>query len=256
KDGVVSLRYSNGQPCLSVKDGTTSTLITFTCKLGGLGEPVFVGETDECTYQFVWETELMCAQKQAEMSPGDGCKVFDPETSTNYDLSPLQSQTGYPVTTHNTHHTYTLNVCAPVNDPSCGDGAGVCEKDTKTSLGKPAGALSMVNGVLTLSYTGGAKCPTSGVSSRQKESIISFVCEEGVVVGNGFPVALNSPDECTYLFEWRTPLACSSATKETMCNVVVENAYEDVEYDLSPLTRADDDWQAIVSGQTETWTYV
>ena len=41
-----------------------NTIINFVCKEGsGNGLPVFVDETDDCTYYFSWHTELACEEK-------------------------------------------------------------------------------------------------------------------------------------------------------------------------------------------------
>ena len=65
-DGVLSLNYSGGEVCSHSKT-QRQTLISFVCDskavADGLGKPVFVAETDDCSYYFTWHTRLACERK-------------------------------------------------------------------------------------------------------------------------------------------------------------------------------------------------
>eukprot|EP01134_Creolimax_fragrantissima_P006778 CFRG6778T1 len=261
-NGVMKITYTDGQLCPNMKNGKTSTVITFVCKLGGLGAPRFVGETDNCVYQFLWETELMCERKSDlnQVSDSDDCKLLDPSTGTLYDLNPLRTKDGISVSTSSAmhvHHKHVLNVCGSVSSDACAQGTGVCQTDSQTSLGKASSRLTTINGVVSLVYKGGEKCPDMDGNGiiRYKESTIAFICETDESVGMGHPIAIESEDECSYFFEWRTPLGCANTFKEVQCTVVVEDEYEDVEYDLSSLTRSDKDWEAVTAGRDDSFKY-
>lgn len=65
-DGVLSLNYSGGDVCFHSKT-KRQTLISFVCDPkvtnDSLSKPVFVAETDDCSYYFTWHTRLACERK-------------------------------------------------------------------------------------------------------------------------------------------------------------------------------------------------
>jgi hypothetical protein len=62
-EGVLYLNYSGGGKCHHGQY-ERNTIINFVCMEGvGDGRPVFVDETDDCTYMFSWHTELVCEEK-------------------------------------------------------------------------------------------------------------------------------------------------------------------------------------------------
>ncbi|KAJ2683415.1 Cation-independent mannose-6-phosphate receptor CI-MPR, partial [Coemansia spiralis] len=60
---------------------------------------------------------------------------------------------------------------------------------------------------LTLTYADGDACPQ--LPQRRQSAVISFVCDPEVA-GTGHPVFVAEWDQCAFMFEWRTPAACSS----------------------------------------------
>jgi len=93
------------------------------------------------------------------------------------------------------------------------DMAGCCQQE-KHGQGRPfsAGhansALTITNGLLVLTYTGGAPCHHVAAN---RSSIITFICaargQSEPVMSLGRPHFVNE-DDCTYKFSWPTPLAC------------------------------------------------
>lgn len=62
-DGILQLNYTDGQKCHH-NDLARNTVISFVCGASDVenGEPVFIGETDDCTYYISWHTELACEE--------------------------------------------------------------------------------------------------------------------------------------------------------------------------------------------------
>lgn len=63
EEGLIWLNYTGGKRCHS-DQYERNTIINFVCKEGGgNGFPVFIDETDNCTYYFSWHTQLACEEK-------------------------------------------------------------------------------------------------------------------------------------------------------------------------------------------------
>ena len=60
-DQILSLVYNGGAKCHNGKYDR-STVINFVCpqEEDSVGEPVFIDESDDCTYFFSWHTSLVC----------------------------------------------------------------------------------------------------------------------------------------------------------------------------------------------------
>lgn len=62
-DGILFLNYSGGDKCHN-NQYERNVIISFICSQGaGQGQPEFIAETGDCTYQFVWHTELACEEQ-------------------------------------------------------------------------------------------------------------------------------------------------------------------------------------------------
>ena len=92
--------------------------------------------------------------------------------------------------------------------------SGCCQHEKRGeqrsfNAGNANSALTITNGLLVLTYTGGEKCHRNGVN---RSSIITFVCAAGSESdANSKPVGqphFVNEDDCTYKFTWPTPLAC------------------------------------------------
>lgn len=59
-DGIVIQNMTGGDRCHN-NQFERNTVVSFVCNdHHGLGQPVFLGETDDCTYQIAWHTNLVC----------------------------------------------------------------------------------------------------------------------------------------------------------------------------------------------------
>jgi insulin-like growth factor 2 receptor len=233
--GLVSVTYppeANAPMCHTKYQ--RSSRIVFSCLEGSLGAPVFVEETDTCDYIFEWRTSAACTERDVT---GSTCKVEDPVRGVQFDLSPLTG-TEYFAQHSDAVHNYSLSICGgmPESSAPCdgrtGMDAGACQRATdghEYSLGKQTSPLEIDDGMLTLKFTDGTPCG-SEFKSVPRSSTIQFVCDTDA--GIGTPEFRGEPNVCSYLFTWRTVLACSEA-EESEC-VAVDETTGDI-YDLREL---------------------
>ncbi|XP_072178244.1 cation-independent mannose-6-phosphate receptor-like [Diadema setosum] len=244
-DGSLSIRYVNGDICHGKYH--RSTRINFECS-DTPGSPVFQTETPECEYIFSWETPAACPLQRVV---GGNCSVQVPEFGYEFNLSTLYSKTqDYTVTT--SEYTYNINVCGPLvsGQGDCAGGTvGGCQKMADGTF-KNAGLfnknLTYSNGVLKLNYTQGSTCHTV----YQRSTAINFYCDENVE-GIGSPHYIQESADCTYIFEWATPLACPPFK-------VVECSYREggQQYDLAPLSKLTDNYRVQGVATTGTAYYI
>eukprot|EP00057_Strongylocentrotus_purpuratus_P006175 XP_011660649.1 PREDICTED: cation-independent mannose-6-phosphate receptor [Strongylocentrotus purpuratus] len=238
-DGALSLRYVNGDICHAKFH--RSTRINFECS-DTPGSPVFQTESAECEYLFSWETPAACPLKRVT---GQGnCTVRVPEFGFQFNLSSLYNKT-HDYTVTSTEHEYTINVCGPLSttmgECASSDGVAACQK-LQDGTFKNAGVfnknLTYANGVLKLNYTTGSVCHTV----YKRSTAINFYCDENVI-GKGEPHYIQETSDCTYIFEWATPLACPPFK-------VVECSYRDgtSQYDLAPLSKMTDNYRVNAAG--------
>ncbi|EGD73158.1 hypothetical protein PTSG_04871 [Salpingoeca rosetta] len=252
-NGDVVLRYSLPHSYETKCHGqfTRSASITFTCKEGTLGHPVFVGETAECEYQFVWETSVVCEYKQ---KAGSNCQVTDEETGTVFDLSPLQ---GTLARAEAGGYTYELAVCsAPIRESfsGCADDSkvGACQlkQDLRTysyNLGEINAKPFVTDAGVALEYVHGQACHNH---KFQRSTYIEFVCDS--TAGDGAPVFVDELEDCSYVFRWPTAHVCERQT-DFECVVTDKKGRE---YDLSALKRLDGNWMVDNTAQADEFTYV
>ncbi|KAJ2746280.1 Cation-independent mannose-6-phosphate receptor CI-MPR [Coemansia sp. BCRC 34301] len=74
-------------------------------------------------------------------------------------------------------------------------------------LGTFDGTLRVRGTELLVEYSGGDMCPGAGLLNRS--ALVYFVCDAHVGGGYGQPEFVAEWEQCAFLFEWRTPLACS-----------------------------------------------
>ncbi|KAL2799287.1 mannose 6-phosphate receptor domain-containing protein [Aspergillus keveii] len=161
------------------------------------------------------------------------CVARSPTTGLYYDLNSLTVQ--HPLSDsektrkHQRHESwhakgydynanFTLNVCGPVIE-NVTDVVGVEEnlwqnvsayykKDDKTySIGQQASEPFFRGRKLVLNYTDGSPCD-GDLSSRNKSTLISFLCDRETSASQPTVSFVGTMDECTYFFELRSSAAC------------------------------------------------
>uniref|UniRef100_A0A8C8S5J2 Insulin like growth factor 2 receptor n=1 Tax=Pelusios castaneus TaxID=367368 RepID=A0A8C8S5J2_9SAUR len=240
-DGSLSITYLNGDTC---KDKQRySTRILFECDQT-IGSPVFE-QLDDCEFVFIWRTLAACPVHRAE---GENCQVKDPRYGFVYDLKPLALKEKKVSTDE---YDYYFRVCERITE-ACTQTAhekdvSSCQvKKTDSSFRKVAGLytekLTYENGLIKINYTSGETCH----KIYERSTAIFFYCDHDTLE----PVFLKETPDCTYLFEWHTQYACPPFQS-------IECSYKDNEgnsFDLSPLTRHRENWEAIpMSGSTQKY---
>ncbi|RHZ65872.1 hypothetical protein CDV55_100898 [Aspergillus turcosus] len=171
-----------------------------------------------------------------ELSP---CVARSPTTGLYYDLNAIsvshpdasdgkKSNKNAPKESwhargHDYHANFTLNICAPVVE-DIKDVVGVerdrwknvsayYEKEGKIySIGEQASKPIFRGRKLVLNYTNGSPCPGEqiGHSSRNKSTIMSFLCDRDALSYQATASFVGTMDQCTYFFEIRSSAACGS----------------------------------------------
>ncbi|XP_034018710.1 cation-independent mannose-6-phosphate receptor isoform X2 [Thalassophryne amazonica] len=244
EDGSITIVYQNGDHC---GNSRYSTRIIFQCDERP-GSPVF-DLKDGCEYVFIWRTSEACPIKKSQ---GDGCQVRDPRTGYMFDLNSLKNH-DYAI--RNGPYMYHLSVCGGLQ-------YGVCtDKDTGSDLvsscqvdgsihriaGMANQVLKYVGDQLILNYTNGEICH----KTYHRSTEIYFSCESDM--HPGVPEFINETPDCTYMFSWRTALACVPV-KTTSCSY---NDGQGHSFDLSSLALDSRNWEVEPStGDTEMRYYI
>uniref|UniRef100_A0AAZ3RS97 Insulin-like growth factor 2 receptor n=1 Tax=Oncorhynchus tshawytscha TaxID=74940 RepID=A0AAZ3RS97_ONCTS len=226
-DGSISIVYLNGDRC---DKGHHSTRIIFQCD-DNPGSPVF-DRQDGCEYVFIWRTSEACPLTSAQ---GENCKVKDPRSGYMFDMSSLS---GKDYMVKSGQYQYHFSVCGGLKRGICthkdtgSDQVSACQVKGSTHriAGLASQTLSYVGDQIVLNYTGGETCH----KIYQRSTEIYFSCHPKMN-----PVKfIKETAECTYLFTWRTALACIPV-KTTSCSYQDSNGNS---YDLSSLALDSRNW--------------
>ncbi|KAH0622428.1 hypothetical protein JD844_024730, partial [Phrynosoma platyrhinos] len=215
-DGSLSIVYLSGDKCKGNRQ--YSTRIIFQCDQS-TGSPVFQHEED-------------C----------ENCQVKDPRYGYIYDLTSLR---GKDIKVSTDEYDYYFRVCDGLTTGICKqssqdtDVVSSCQIKKQTpNFKKIAGLqttkLTYENGLIKINYTSGETCH----KIYQRSTAIFFYCDPHP---NLEPVFLKETEDCNYMFEWHTPLACPPFRS-------IDCSYKDNagnSYDLSSLTRHKENWEAI-----------
>ncbi|XP_044024917.1 cation-independent mannose-6-phosphate receptor isoform X2 [Siniperca chuatsi] len=231
EDGSISIVYQNGEQC----DHTShySTRIILQCD-DNPGSPMFDRE-DGCEYVFIWRTSEACPIRKSQ---GDNCRVRDPRSGYEFNLSSLKGK-DYPV--RSDKYIYHLSICGGLQRGICThkdtgiETVSSCQVDGNNHkiAGLANQVLSYVGDQLILNYTNGETCHR--IYKRSTE--IYFSCHPDR--HPGAPEFIKETPDCTYLFSWPTALACVSV-KTTSCSY---NDGQGHSYDLSPLAMDSRNWE-------------
>ncbi|KAI5090811.1 cation-independent mannose-6-phosphate receptor precursor [Silurus meridionalis] len=227
-DGSISIVYQNGDKCGS--GGRYSARVIFQCD-DNPGSPMF-DRKDGCEYVFIWRTSEACPIKIAQ---GSNCKVKDPRSGYEFDLTPL-SGTDYEV--KSLTYEYHFAVCGPIKTSVCPHGTDntVSSCQVEGTAHKISGLsnqnLTFDDGVIMINYTHGDTCH----KIYERSTAIMFSCDHSKNPGK--PAFIRETADCTYLFEWHTTLACPPF-KTISCSYNDGSGHS---YDLSSLARHSSNW--------------
>ncbi|KAL6096173.1 igf2r [Pungitius sinensis] len=232
EDGSISIVYQNGDQCGSTS--RYSTRIIFQCDENP-GSPMF-DRKDGCEYVFIWRTSEACPIRKSQ---GDDCRVRDPKSGYEFNLSSLKGQ-DHSVTSNN--YVYHLSICEGLHKGICShkdtspETVSSCQVEGKNHkiAGMASQVLSYVGDQLILNYTNGEICHK--IYNRSTE--IYFSCHPDRHPGK--PEFIKETPDCTYLFSWPTALACVPV-KTTSCSYKDDQGHS---YDLSPLAMDSRNWEA------------
>lgn len=218
-DGVMFLKYQDGDPCFSLSSSSAarrSSVIQFACASAGRSHlgPELLHIDNGCTYYFVWYTERACRRVLH-------CVVD--EGTEQYDLSPLIKSTGRHAVLNlrDPGYTYYINVCQPVHAVAPYHmlaNAGLIRLSKTTSSVESLGEVftepfNDFEGHVTLLYVNGSQCAYN--TSMSNKARVIFVCDPSTTVEE--PVLLDIDKEnCLYIFEWRTNLVCPEVNRKVV----------------------------------------
>ena len=181
------------------------------------GSPVLTGLDDYCFALFTWRTSFACGSSR----PIE-CTVSDPSTGSIYDLTSLtrNTQDWYAIDVQaeddDGAFRFYINLCRPLVEYlrlGCPPTAAAClvdlsDSSKSKSIGEASSPSIDEKGNLYIQYDNGVACGNS-TSGRNLSTLITFVCSDSTTLSQ--PVFLHRVD-CTYMFIWETPAACSGIT--------------------------------------------
>ena len=212
----------------SSADNENTAVIHYVCKTGDLfSAPVFVGVTNSKFYEFHWMTFAACP---SGAQSGSECTVAYQGFLFNLSSIPV-------VTYNDSKYTYEIAVCSALrqNETRCtSDGkTAVCQVQRSGShhykLGESNSTLLYEDGSLKLTYANGQECSSGDNPSRN--TTLLFICDSTAHTASVSDV---TEDNCEYVVEVRTKLACPPANQASEC--IYFNGTNS--YDFSDLSRS------------------
>lgn len=80
------LKYLRGSPCPKNKSTQLSSIVQFTCDIhSGKGTPVLTSIANECHYQFIWPTNVICPAHLCEFDVGT-CQIINQQLNERYSV--------------------------------------------------------------------------------------------------------------------------------------------------------------------------
>nr|XP_054484731.1 cation-independent mannose-6-phosphate receptor isoform X5 [Agelaius phoeniceus] len=227
EDQVLKLVYEDGDPCPTDPALKHKSYFSFVCKsdAGDESRPVFVSFDEQtCTSYFSWHTSLAC-EEEVKCSVMNGSSIID--------LSPLIHRTGYYEAFVDEDITdvspdFYINICEPLNpikDVNCPPGAAVCMVPVNASpidIGRVTEPPQFNKAANEVYITYNSTTPCQINNGLNYTSIIVFHCGQGT--GLGKPKMIRKVD-CTFVFEWETPLVCPDKVKTLGCSVIDEQLH-------------------------------
>ncbi|XP_069811536.1 cation-independent mannose-6-phosphate receptor [Dendropsophus ebraccatus] len=221
-DQVLQLTYEEGDQCGANPLKKHRSVFTFVCgantAAGSLPSLMSFAE-DTCTWQFSWNTPLVCEQ-EIQCSVRNGASLID--------LSPLIKRIGYYEVLQSTEKEgssdFYINICQPLNDivdVKCPPGASSCRVSAggePIDIGRPSGApqIDPTTQTVIIKMESRTLCDTADKGKGNYSTTIVFHCNKGTDLGTPKFAQLS---ECNYLFEWDTPLVCRDEESVSGCSL-------------------------------------
>ncbi|XP_058881252.1 cation-independent mannose-6-phosphate receptor [Acipenser ruthenus] len=235
-DQVVQLVYDEGDVCLGNPHYKHKSIISFVCNSEAQPNngPVLVSSDENtCTHFFSWHTLLAC-EHQVKCSVWNGSSIID--------LTPLIHKTGYYIATDgdlgiNESSDFYINICQPLNPipgVACPPGAAVCMDPVEgppIDIGRIDGPPQINRAIqeVYITFSSSTVCPKD--KAKNYTSMIVFSCQRGTELGS--PQMIRS-SECSYVFQWDTPVVCSDSVRTAGCSLSDEQLK--FTFNLSSLT--------------------
>ncbi|XP_059504404.1 cation-independent mannose-6-phosphate receptor isoform X2 [Stegostoma tigrinum] len=222
-DQVLRLTYGEGEICSSNSNLRHRSIFSFVCgTLAGAGTgPILVASDEQtCTHYFSWHTQLAC-EHEVRCLVKNGSSIID--------LSPLIQKAGYYSAEdediadgQNDSPDFYINLCQPLNPVpgvACPPGSAVCMDPVNgppVAIGY-ASAPPRINSAtqeVYISFRTNTTCQTN--PKLTYDSLIVFHCVKGVDLGR--PKMMRK-SECSFVFEWATPLVCPDSVITSGCSL-------------------------------------
>ncbi|KAM9656105.1 cation-independent mannose-6-phosphate receptor isoform 1-T1 [Morphnus guianensis] len=227
EDQVLKLVYEDGDPCPAGPELKHKSYFSFVCKsdAGDDSWPVFLSFDEQtCTSYFSWHTSLAC-EEEVKCSVLNGSSVID--------LSPLIHRTGYYEAFVDEDITdvspdFYINICEPLNpikDVNCPPGAAVCMvpvNESPIDIGRVTEPPRLNEAVNEVYITYNSTTPCQINNKLNYTSLIVFHCSQGTSLGK--PKMIRKID-CSFVFEWETPVVCPDKVKTLGCSVTDEQLH-------------------------------
>uniref|UniRef100_A0A8D0GH90 Insulin like growth factor 2 receptor n=1 Tax=Sphenodon punctatus TaxID=8508 RepID=A0A8D0GH90_SPHPU len=224
EDQVLKLVYEDGDNCPANPVMKYKSYFSFVCKSGAGADswPVLVSFDEKtCTHYFSWHTPLACEEEEVICSVMNGSSIID--------LSPLIRRTGYYEAFDDEDDDLTgltpdfyINICQPLNpikNVNCPPGAAVCMVPVDgdpLDIGRITGPPKINSALNEVYITFNSTTPCKADKSLNYTSLIVFHCNRGTNLGQ--PKMIRKLD-CSYVFEWSTPIVCPDTVKFSGCSV-------------------------------------
>ncbi|KAF5900285.1 cation-independent mannose-6-phosphate receptor-like, partial [Clarias magur] len=234
-DNQLMLEYTNGSACeVDGKMSTYTTRIHFVCSRSSvLTGPRFISD-QECTVNFVWDTEAACAISTTVTN--QTCSLKHPNIDFEFNLLPLASKNGYRATANGKE--FILNICSAAEQ--CGadklDVAGCVLEDGKphSFVGVERSLQFSTDGQLSLVYKG----DMDTLQGTRATFTINFACDPSATNGSlkvtSEELSTSSHVQHNVFFEFSTALVCEPAPVD--CRITDSQGNE---YDLTDLSLDD-----------------
>ncbi|OTF71400.1 cation-independent mannose-6-phosphate receptor-like protein [Euroglyphus maynei] len=241
-DGNVHILLSNGDPCPYDPALNLTSSFRMECDRD-LGQMIKIMQVDpderhKCTYEFIVQSPIACAQKLTEPKFED-CIYTDQRTNLSADLGSLEKLFDYEINPINplnrTGMKFILNFCKPVRSVDCGENEAVCFSNvdkTLVSYGSMDQIRVYMQQNLHLRYSGGTPCDNT-LLSRRRSTDIELACSKQ----QSKPIVLHY-DECLVKIYWETPSVCS--LKVPSCSLFDSNGNY---YSLRQLSSLSHSWR-------------